>query len=147
MSWTVEHRQGLLERYWRDGIAACPTCSSVVRVTYVPFMIDYLLAAVCPEGCGELRASLANDPTRERFRAWLAQEAADIIRDHLAGKATRCPVDGAIVDVAMDDHRGAQFVAARCRRCRRGFETSGEDQDLLARAAVALPTNPVMTAT
>src|SRR5207244_590696 len=51
MSWTVEHCQGLLERYWRDGIAACPTCSSVVRVTYLPFTIDYVLAAVCPNGC------------------------------------------------------------------------------------------------
>src|SRR5438445_3523245 len=150
--WTTEQCQGLLERYWRIGTAACPTCGSVVRVTYVPFMIDYLLVAVCPEGCGELRASLANDLTRERFRAWLAQEAADIIRDHLAGTATRCPVDGAMVDVAMEDHRGVQFVAARCRRCRRGFETSGEDADLLSRAAMApaamaLPNNPLVPAT
>src|SRR2546421_12489720 len=106
-----------------------------------------MLAEVCHEGCGDLRSSPAHTPTRERFRAWLAQEAADIIRDHLAGKATRCPVDGAIVDVAMADHGGVQFVAARCRRCRRGFETSGEDQDLIARAAMALPNNPLVPAT
>ena len=135
MAWTVEHGREVLDLYWRDGAAPCPACAADVHFDYFPLVVDYVLVATCPHGCGDLWASLAADPERATFRPWFADEAAAVVRDHLAGKAARCPVDGALVEVLeSSDWRGGQIVTARCRRCRKGFQTSAAKEDWLALA-------------
>ena len=130
MRWTEFQEANLLETFWREGAAYCPSaiCGTLLNASMFPSENGPFdeLNLKC-SGCDQfVRFTEENDGSRAAYRDWTQTEREAMLHAALDDQTVVCPVDGAKCQVTFNAAvRGTAVptpgTAVACYRCGREF--------------------------
>lgn len=119
MTWTAEEQGRIFNDYWKSRVSACPRCKATLQPKKRTFVGGYAILASCPNGCGNLQMSNAQDPLAGTFREWTGDEIKRVMDDYSTQHMPVCPVDGTALSLREVPYTDGIMVKASCPRCGR----------------------------
>ena len=98
MAWSTEQSHHIVEQFWRNAVVRCPDDNGPLKLKLHTLQGgDYELHAEC-QVCGKRKEfRRGDDPQRQRFRRWTADEVRRLDCSARELSASPCPVCSALV--------------------------------------------------
>jgi hypothetical protein len=96
MAWTKEQKKDILNSYWTNDIAFCPTDETELEITRNPILgrKSYLVQIICPR-CNETFSSDEIEPEQKEIDEYTPEEKREILDSYFHSKYAICPRDDA----------------------------------------------------